>query len=484
MADPTTTLASRHGALDPSFVPTPTREYRLHQARLRSRADVAAKPVALPRPTLPPLPVFVGARALVWKQDPSVAEIGVRKVYLPGFITTGPRDQRIAVQGLPPVTHNALGDYIESPGTPAFDAVHAFAVVRETLTLFERLLGAPIPWQWNTGTNVEPIGVFPHAGVTQNAYYSRGDKALKFFFFDPPGTTPGTRTTFTCRSLDIVAHETGHAILDALKPKWLLASNPPQTGGLHESFGDLTAIFLALSQLDQVEAVIAQTKGNLHDKTFLSDLAEEFGNALGRPNGLRNADNDLKLSEVGNDVHAISQVFTGAIYDILADTFAFERKPARRDDAVVLYEVGQYLLRLVLRAIIDAPPQAAKFADIANEMLHLAEADDKPVEYRNFIRNRFAVREVVLSPTPLTEDVAPGFEMAPAVVDDPGAPQDRSRCCGTMQLGEFYLGPEVAGAETDELRRAMATLEKEGPAALLALGAKLRRDPTRVQKKR
>jgi hypothetical protein len=51
---------------------------------------------------------------------------------------------------------------------------------------------------------------------------------------------------------------------------------------LHESFGDITAIFVALSQLDQVEAVIAQTKANLHDKTFLADLAEQFGLALGR----------------------------------------------------------------------------------------------------------------------------------------------------------------------------------------------------------
>src|SRR5204862_4318185 len=119
---------------------------------------------------------------------------------------------------------------------------------------------------------------------------------------------------------------------------------------LHESFGDLTAIFLALSQFDQVEAVIAQTRANLHDKTFLSDLAEEFGLALGRPNGLRNADNDLKLSQVGNEVHDLSQVFTGAIYDILADIFAFERKPAVRDDAVTLYLTAQYLLSLLLCA--------------------------------------------------------------------------------------------------------------------------------------
>src|SRR2546423_1554803 len=153
---------------------------------------------------------------------------------------------------------------------------------------------------------------------------------------------------FTCRSLDIVAHETGHAILDGLQPGWIgSAGQPPQTGGLHEAFGDLTAIFLTLSQLDQVEAVIAQTKANLHDKTFLSDLAEQFGLALGRPNGLRNADNDLKLSEVGTEVHAISQVFTGGIYDVLADIFVFERKPLVRDDAVTLHDVAEYLRGLV-----------------------------------------------------------------------------------------------------------------------------------------
>src|SRR3989441_12365694 len=92
-----------------------------------------------------------------------------------------------------------------------------------------------------------------------------------------------------------------------------------------------TAIFLALSQLDQVEAVIAQTKANLHNKTFLADLAEEFGLALGQPMGLRNADNDLKLGQVGNEVHALSQVFTGAMYDIVADIFSFERRHLVRD---------------------------------------------------------------------------------------------------------------------------------------------------------
>jgi len=243
-----------------------------------------------------------------------------------------------------------------------------------------------------------------------------------------------------------------HAVLDALQPGWFGGNNRPQTGGLHESFGGLTAMFLALSQHDQVEAVIAQTKANLHDKTFLAYLAEEFGLALGRSNGLRNADNDLKLSEVGNEVHAISQVFTGAIYDILADIFAFERRTALRDDATTLYEVGQYMLSLVLRALSAAPGTGATFADVANQMLNIAFSDGKPVQYRNFIRNRFTVREVIVSPVPLAEDHDMKHQHKAAVTDSKNTVQNRQGCCGTMNLPEF-LG-SIRDDEYSQLKKA------------------------------
>jgi hypothetical protein len=259
---------------------------------------------------------------------------------------------------------------------------------------------------------------------------------------------------FTCRSFDIVAHETGHAILDGLKPHWLDMAGPPQTGGLHEAFGDLTSIFLTLSQMDQVEAIIAQTKANLHDKTFLADMAEEFGLALGRPNGLRNADNDLTLAQVGTEVHAISQVFTGAIYDIMADIFAFRRQPGRKDDAQVLYETGQYMMSLVLRAIIAAPNAAATFAAVANQMLIIANADGAPVQYRNFIRNRFTVRQVVVSPTPLTVDLDAKQALVADVADAEGAVQDRRACCGTMNLDEYCGGVQAIAEELEILKKA------------------------------
>jgi hypothetical protein len=284
-----------------------------------------------------------------------------------------------------------------------------------------------------------------------NAFYSRNERALRFGHFLQSGTT---NRIFTCRSFDIVAHETGHAILDGLKPNWI-GSGGPQTGGLHESFGDITAIFVALSQLDQVEAVIAQTKANLHDKTFLADLAEQFGLALGRPNGLRNADNDLKLSQVGTEVHAISQVFTGAIYDILADMFSFARNPAVKDDAAVLYEVSRYLLSLLIRAIIAAPASNASFADVANQMLIISASDGKPVEHRNSIRNRFHVREVVVSPTPLTADFVTGTTLEERTVNAAGAVQNRNGCCGTMNNPEFCDSESYLDAERQDLAAAL-----------------------------
>lgn len=442
----------------PITLPTPTIEYRTHRKSLKVTVQ-PGKPVPIPIP----IPTVVGSRVLMWKQDPSVAEIGIRKAYLPGLVLVGPKDARISngTLGIAAVSPNAFGDFIQAPGTDAFDAVHTFSVVRQTLTMYQRCravggVPAPIPWQWNSATVTDPLNVFPHGlPDTMNAFYSRNAKALKFGDFIPNGT-PAPSRVFTCRSLDIVAHETGHAILDGLKPGWLGIGNPPQTGGLHESFGDLTAIFLALSQIDQVDAIIAQTKANLHDKTFLADLAEQFGLALGRPNGLRNADNDLKLSQVGTEVHAISQVFTGAIYDILADIYAFERRSAVKDDAAVLYEVGQYVCSLVLRALIAAPATAATFADVANRMLAIALADGKPVQYRNFIRNRFTVREVVVSPTSLDVDHQAELALEPAMRDAPGAVQNRSTCCGTMNLAEFCGGEEALQAEVEELKRALA----------------------------
>jgi len=460
--DTTTERKMRYSNVPVGFVPTPTREYRIHQRSQQVTRGMRV-PAAAPRSTIsavkvpgpiPKLPRMQGARVLMWKQDPTVQEIGIRKAYLPDPVFAGPHDVRIGIQGMTPVTPNVFGDLIEIPGTPAFDSVHTFTVVRQTLTMYQRALGSTVPWQWNASNCTDPLSVYPHAGVTQNAYYSRNEKALKFFYFDTQ--QPAPHTVFTCESLDIVSHETGHAVLDGLKPNWLMAA-VAQTGALHEAFGDLTAIFLAMSQFDQVEAVIAQTKANLHDKTFLSDLAEEFGLALGRTNGLRNADNDLKLSQVTNEVHDLSQCFTGTIYDVLADWFLYQKmaKPTT-DPAFLLYGTAAELRMVLLKAIAASPAASATFTDVANQMLNVCANLNLPVQYRNSIRNQFTRREIVVQTAPFTEDhkVSDKLEPVGHVSIDPKYGQDRAGCCGTMQLPEYFEVEDYIKKETNDLKAA------------------------------
>ncbi|WP_433227737.1 hypothetical protein [Actinomadura formosensis] len=421
-------------------------------------------PRPAPRPVPIPVPIRTGHRFLIYKQDPSVTELGARLTFIPTVVLNGPADARVRteLQDVTPVARNINGDFVFTAGSPQFDCAHTFAVVRQTMAMYERHNGGdPIPFAWNVDGDTERITVFPHAGEGANAFYTRTGKALKFLFFTPQGQPPGS-VLHTCRSHDIVAHETGHAILDGLKPGWLSAGNPPQTGGLHESFGDITAIFLALAEPDQADALVALTKANLHDKSFLSELAEEFGKALGMPSGLRNADNDLKLSQVGNEVHAISQVFTGAIYDVLADVYTFELSRQRRtkDPAIVLIETASALCKLVFDAIVASPATGARYVDVANQMLQVSATRGDPAIYRTFIRNRFAVREITTAVTPLRDLMSGRMAMTEAGYTGDGqdvtevephdehsaslrADQDRSRCCGTMQMPEY----EVIDAE-------------------------------------
>lgn len=373
---------------------------------------------------------MAGSKVKIWKQDPSVVSIGIRTAYIPTLVEAGPKDPEIVTRGLPEVLPtNDDNDFLFEPlqNPLEFDAVHTFTVVRQVLTMYKRALNrtgvaTEFSWQWGPSA---PIAVYPRAGLDANAFYSRGQKALRFFYFHPGGDS-SKPLVFTNRSFDIVAHETGHAILDSLRPGYL-GSWHPQTGGLHESFGDLTAILTMLAQMDQCEAIIAESKGDLHRKSFFPAVAEQFGAALlGWSMGLRNADNDLKLSEVSNQVHAISQVFTGAVYDILADIFEDYHKPEQYDQAETLFRVGKHMTSLVILSLLQGPERNATFKDIAEKMIEI-----EPVErWKPIIRNQFTKREVLGGPAELAAD----------------QPQrlDFDRCCGTLQSDEWVRAVDRA----------------------------------------
>lgn len=365
---------------------------------------------------------MTGSKVKIWKQDPSVQNAGIRTAYISTEVDHGPQDADIAIRGMPHVISNSNNDFLFDPmeNPMEFDAVHTFTVVRQVLTVFRRALnrtGVTQNFDWQWGDNA-PINVFPRAGLEANADYRRSHKSLRFFYFHPGGNEM-LPLVYTCRSFDIVSHEVGHAVLDSLRPGYWNSWHP-QTGGLHESFGDITAILTMLAQMDQCEAIIAHSKGDLHAKSFFPAVAEQFGEALyGRTTGLRNADNDLKLSEVSTEVHELSQVFTGAFYDILADIFEDYHKPDQYDQAETLFRVGKHMTSLVILSLLQGPAQNATYKDIAEKMIEI-----EPVEkWKEFIRNQFAHREVFGGPVGL-DKVKP-------------QPLGLMGCCGTLRGDEY-----------------------------------------------
>jgi len=364
---------------------------------------------------------MAGSKVKIWKQDPSVESIGIRSSYISSEVQNGPADSDITLMGMPHVVGNADKDFIFYPeeNPLEFDAVHTFTIVRQVLTMLRRALNRmEITQNFNWFWGPEPIQVFPRAGLDENAYYSRNEKALRFFYFHPSGDESNP-LIYACRSFDIVAHEVGHAALDSLKPEFLSNSWHPQTGGLHESFGDLTSIFTMLAQMDVCEAIVVESKADLHSKSFFPAMAEQFGKAVGRPMGLRNADNDLKMSDVSIEVHDISRVFTGAIYDILADFFDKYQDPGLYDQSESLFKVGKYLTSLVIASIWQGPDANATYADIANKMIELEEDDER----KEIIRDQFRKREILDVPVRLVG-------ITPQVLS-------WDKCCGTMRLKEY-----------------------------------------------
>ena len=126
--------------------------------------------------------------------------------------------------------------------------------------------------------------------------------------------------------------------------------------------------------------------------------------------GLRNVDNDWQMDQVSDNIYELSQVFTRAFYDIMAEMFEVQQNAHEVDDAPVLFEVGQYMANLLLGAILKGPLENATFAEVANQMLRL----ERDTEHQIIIHQQFTARRIlgpdaVESPRKLTNQITSGL---------------------------------------------------------------------------
>src|SRR5262245_19546402 len=184
-----------------------------------------------------------------------------------------------------------------SESDPRFHQQMCYAVARKTIEHFERALGRRALWSSRltqqgtrfTENYVPRLRIYPHALRQQNAYYSPQKKALLFGYFASSAksgrSTPGT-TVFTCLSHDIIAHETTHALLDGVHPRFNEPVNEDVLA-FHEAFADIVALFQHFSYPGVLRDQIARTRGDLARESVLGQLAQQFALASGRGDALR-----------------------------------------------------------------------------------------------------------------------------------------------------------------------------------------------------
>ncbi|QRM35399.1 hypothetical protein [Microvirga sp. VF16] len=326
-----------------------------------------------------------------------------------------------------------------NPGTPGFRYWSASNALTRGINFWEELLPAGTTWSTINPMPVVLLESFPWL----NAQYVRGS-GLHFYSDRVRDGFP----IYTAESPDVVRHELGHAVLDAIKPQVFNAASL-EGAAFHEAFGDISAILCALQQESVRRSVIEETGGRLNTTSRLSRVAEQLGWAFRQRDhdsadrdALRNAANrffytrpDLlppsaPARQLSNQPHSFSRVFTGAFLDALAGMFAISGAPHEQTLLTVSRNIG----RLIVDAVLTSDVPINYFSQIAAAMI---QAD----------RARFAGRHTPVLTRAFTRrgilSVTSAASLRSAPIPAPAAP------IPTTAMASFSMASPLAYEEED-----------------------------------
>jgi len=330
---------------------------------------------------------------LAWEDDPESSPVRQPLQVVAPSLPTGALAITIAEPAPPPEIHPI--------GTSRFRYWTAAEALTRGMQFWRAFLPQGTRWATPAGT----LQAFLDFGVDLNAYYRRGANRLEFYH-----STIGGKTVYSGESPNIVCHELGHAVLDAIRPQLFNAASI-EAAAFHESFGDMSAILCALQLNSIAQAVLNETGGRLYRSTFLSRLAEQLGWAIRQinaqavdPDCLRNAVNSFfyrdpttlptaaPASALSSAPHSFSRVFTSAFYDALAGMVVTDSAtPTVQSLQNVTRDAG----RLLVDAILNAPVVPNYFSQVAAQMV-AADETRFSRKYRDILKGAF-VRHGILS---------------------------------------------------------------------------------------
>lgn len=329
-----------------------------------------------------------------------------------------------------PVNLNSLellaqDGFAPSEGNPQFHQQMVYAIAMTTIRNFERSLGRRILWAHRWARNdptaykakeyIPRLRIYPHALREANAYYSPQKRALLLGYFRAGGEDVGNNlpggTIFACLSHDIIAHEMSHAILDGMHRMYLESSNPDSLA-FHEAFADIVALFQHFTMPEAVKNQISKLRGDLSQRSLLSNLAFQFGQAIGNYGALRDGidkvDPDTGLPDAEailsvSEPHARGAILVAAVFDAfvtiyrsrVADLIRMVTGDGSRFPGHDLHpdlvnrltaeanKTAGHVLRMCIRALDYLPPVDITFGDFLRALV-TADADLVPDDDRGY----------------------------------------------------------------------------------------------------
>lgn len=297
----------------------------------------------------------------------------------------------------------------------AFHAQNVYALVMKTLSRFEFALGRKVGWSFET----HQLKVAPHGMLDANAFYTDADEGLVFGYF--PGVSG--KTVYSCLSHDVVVHETTHALIDALRHRFLDPSSPDQAA-FHEGFADVIALLSVFAQQELVQELLRRGRrggrlapGLIHagdaseealKRSALFGLAEQMGREMEglRGEALRRSttivpDPALKDTEEFLEPHRRGELFVAAVLNAFvaawAERIAGLAVPGQNTFSLARVaelgaDIADVLVTLWIRAIDYMPPVHLEFADALSAALTAdtqARPDDSRYRLRDHTRAAF-----------------------------------------------------------------------------------------------
>jgi Fungalysin metallopeptidase (M36) len=310
-----------------------------------------------------------------------------------------PRNNRPAAQaGF--TFFDAVAEGLFAIGTPQFLFWQCREAALLALEVWETLNGPLREWS-SEAVDQKRLQLVQNAGVRLNAFYDR--QSLAFFEH-----TTGTKTTFSGASTDVVAHEAGHALLDALRPE-LFDGSFTESGALHEAFGDCIAILVALFD-DETRKALLKASPDLGAANFVEATAEDLSNGIKLDKGAshpaaapRQALNTFKFqlpttlptsgppNVLTSEIHSFGRIFSGCFYDLIRNLFA---ESATQDSAALL-AAAKTAGTLLVQGLRQAPETPRFFQSVGRAMV-LIDDDTNGGAHRQAIGKAFAAHGVLL----------------------------------------------------------------------------------------